>query len=47
MMPALEAPSLPDGAGIEVGRERHLSSVLLTLWSSGEEEDRALPGLRV
>lgn len=46
-MPALEATSLPDGAGFEMGWECHPASAFLTVWSSGENKDYALPALRV
>ena len=44
---ALEAPSLLEGAGIEIGQERHPPSAFLLLWSRGEGEDHTLPALRV
>ena len=35
---ALEAPSLLEGAGLEIGQERHPPFVFLLLWSRGEDE---------
>lgn len=39
---ALEAPSLLEGAGIEMGQERHPPFVFLMLWSRAEDEDHSL-----
>ena len=35
---ALEAPSLLEGAGLEISQERHPPFVFLLLWSRGEDE---------
>ena len=35
---ALEAPSLLEGAGLEIGQECHPPFVFLLLWSRGEDE---------
>ena len=35
---ALEAPSLLEGAGLEIGQERHPLFVFLMLWSRAEDE---------
>ena len=39
---ALEAPSLLEGAGLEIGQERHPLFVFLMLWSRAEDEDHSL-----